>query len=305
MLLFLQAKALSVFTKSEPCRYCQSKCKLHILHAVGLTPRQNDVLLSRQPYSPSNASQRGSALPVSSSMVRSSPVEDPPLNISGRAQAFQSTATRDDMTQKQAFDNPVSLEASASGEWPLNASMDRKKLRRISSALKDLPASPQSPSVKQWLPGDEEEIQRQALSHLPPRQAPTERRPGNVQPRSPSRHSATAGAGPVALSATAGPGPPKHSATAGAGSVAADRLTAGGGNANEAEAQRKVRQQAVDQLKAMLQSDPRVIRRESSDGGWRFYRLNCSGFAIHIFVSCDCCGECLVVLTGQAQMLSA
>ena len=235
--------------------------------AVILTPRQGDVLLSHQPYSPGSAPQQGPALPASNRFARSNQREDPLPSISGRAQAFRGLATSNDITQKQAYDNPVSLEVSASGEWPLGASIERKRLRRISSVLKDQPAPPQSPSVKQGLPGYGEESQQEAQPPRFPHQSLAERRPVDIQPRSPSRYSATAGAGPPGYSTTAGAGQSKHSATAGAGSVAADRLTPKRGTPSEAEVQRKTRQQAVDQLKAMLQLDSRLPRRESADEG--------------------------------------
>ena len=163
--------------------------------------------------------------------------------LTGNPRILNASATPCNPARQQAFDNPVSVEASPSGEWPLGASMDRKKLRRISSALKDQPASPQSPSVKQWLPGGEDEpLSPQSQS---PRRAMTKRRAWDQQPSSPSRHSATAVAG----------------------SSAANRGITGGGDLSEPEAQRNQRQQAVNQLKAMLQSDPRMATRESADGG--------------------------------------
>lgn len=163
--------------------------------------------------------------------------------LTGNPTNLNASATPSNSARQQAFDNPVSLEASPSGEWPLGASMDRKKLRRISSALKDQPASPRSPSVKQWLPASEDE----PLSPQPqsPRRAMTERRAWDQQPSSPSRHSATAVAG----------------------SSAANRGLTRGGDLSEPEAQRNQRQQAVNQLKAMLQSDSRMATRESADGG--------------------------------------
>ena len=241
---------------------------------MGLAPRQGDVLLPHQPFLAGSAPQHGPILPVSDGTTRSGQrPRDLSSSNTGKSRSIGSPASLDatgpvtNMTRQKAFDNPVSLEAQELGEWPLEASMDRKKLRRISSALKDQPSSPLSPSAKTLLPGDEEELQQEP--HLPhsPHQAQPEKRAQDVQPASPSRYSATAGAGPSKQSNTAESAPRKHSATAGARSSAPNRPTSKGGDSNEAEAQRNTRQQAVDQLKAMLQSDPRVTRRKSADTG--------------------------------------
>ena len=138
------------------------------------------------------------------------------------------------------------LGATASGEWPLDASIDRGKLRRISSALKDKGLQ-ESPLIAESRPSLKERRSQGPHAHtIVP--AP-ERRAKDVQFSASAKPPASASMAETALAKSPRAGP------AGAQNQGTDGDT-----------EQNARQQAVQRLKAMLQSDTRLTRRSSADG---------------------------------------
>ncbi len=203
------------------------------------------------------------------------------------------------MTRQRASNDPVGLKASTSGELQSRASTERTKLRRISSALRDRTALFENQEAESWPPESEDERPAHGTRPAPDYQKWTERRLQHLQPESPSRNDPRAGvvssklSGTAAVlsspnnataglgSATAGLDPSRHSNLAAAAANSAGAAQASATGLNEDKLKRNLRRQAVDQLKAMLQSDPRISRRPSVEGGEIF----CSPIHFHLAFS--------------------
>ena len=257
----------------------------------GLASRQGDVLFLHQAYAAGYAGPQTAGLPFLHDLVNRSaelyrPESSSSQQLYNKPTSPKTLATASNMTRQRASNDPAGLTASTSGELQLGASIERTKLRRFSSALRDRTALFENQEAEPWPPESEDERPahgpRPAPSHY---QKVTERRLQHLQPDSPSKNdpgagvvspkhsgiaavlsspnTATAGLG----SATAGLDPSRHSnlAAAAANSAGAAQTSATG--LNEDKLKKNLRRQAVDQLKAMLQSDPRISRRPSVEGG--------------------------------------